>query len=260
MIFAGLRKVVDYQDVAYGHHYLDVLKDLLARERRHGGEARGFALTETAAKYLANAFCYDDLMRVADLKTRPSRFERIVRESGGAGDAILDVTEFMHPRMEEVAGAMPRKLGRFIEARPKLFAALDRIVNRGWRVRSGTIPWFLALYLLAGAKRFRPGSLRHARELEHIEGWLGCACEVLPKDYDLAVEVLRCRRLVKGYSDTHARGLSKFDRVLAAVPMLVGKPGGAAWLRRLVEAALADEMGSMLEGALQTAASAYQAV
>ena len=42
------------------------------------------------------------------------------------------------------------------------------------------------------------------------------------------VEVLRCRRLVKGYSDTHARGLSKFDRVMAKAPKLVSARGRRA--------------------------------
>ena len=78
-----------------------------------------------------------------------------------------------------------------------------------------------------------------------------------PLDYDLAVEALACRRLVKGYSDTHARGLSKFDRVLAEVPFVAGRVESAAWLRRLKEAALADEQGIALDGALRTMRSAY---
>ena len=33
------------------------------------------------------------------------------------------------------------------------------------------------------------------------------ATDALAKNYQLGIEILRCRRLVKGYSDTHARGL-----------------------------------------------------
>ena len=62
---------------------------------------------------------------------------------------------------------------------------------------------------------------------------------------------------MKGYSNTHARGLSKFDRVLAEVPFLTGRVGSAAWLRRVKEAELADELGTALEGALRTMRSAY---
>jgi indolepyruvate ferredoxin oxidoreductase beta subunit len=63
--------------------------------------------------------------------------------------------------------------------------------------------------------------------------------------------------LVKGYSDTHARGQSKFDRVLSAVPVLTGRPDSAAWLRRLRQAALLDEGGIALDGALKTVESAF---
>jgi indolepyruvate ferredoxin oxidoreductase beta subunit len=66
------------------------------------------------------------------------------------------------------------------------------------------------------------------------------------------VEVLRCRRLIKGYSDTHERGQSKYDRVVSAVPLLAGRSDAAEWLRRLIEAALKDEKGDMLDGALKT--------
>ena len=62
----------------------------------------------------------------------------------------------------------------------------------------------------------------------------------------------RSLRLVKGYSDTHARGLSKFNRVLSAAPMLTSPPDGAGLLDRLVRAALADEDGTILDGALRT--------
>jgi indolepyruvate ferredoxin oxidoreductase beta subunit len=74
----------------------------------------------------------------------------------------------------------------------------------------------------------------------------------LPGDYALACEVLRCRRLIKGYSDTHARGLSKFDRVMAGIVLVEGRPDAADWARRLREAALKDEEGRALDGALQT--------
>ena len=74
-------------------------------------------------------------------------------------------------------------------------------------------------------------------------------------NYALAVELLRCRRLIKGYSDTHARGLSRYDLVLSALPILEPRDDGAEWLRRLREAALKDENGSALEGALKTVAS-----
>ena len=131
-------------------------------------------------------------------------------------------------------------------------------MSRGRRVRTGTVSWFLALYLVSSIKGLRRRLLRHEREMDHLERWLALATGTAEQDYDLAVEVIGCRRLVKGYSDTHVRGTSKFDRLVASVPQLVGKPDSAGWLRRLRLAALADEDGKMLDGALLTLRSAFE--
>ncbi len=78
------------------------------------------------------------------------------------------------------------------------------------------------------------------------------ALTYLPQNYDLAVEVIRCRRLVKGYSDTHARGLSKYERVLATIALIKDRDDAAPWAARLREAALKDEEGKALDGAIAT--------
>jgi indolepyruvate ferredoxin oxidoreductase, beta subunit len=258
IVFAGVKRLVDYQDPPYALEYLDRLAHVLQLDERLGGTARGHALTQAAAKYLAVAMAYDDVIRVADLKTRATRFARIDAEIGKTADQVLHVTEFMHPRMEEVAGMLPASLGKWLEARPALFARLDKLVNRGRRVRTDTISWFVVLYLLSAVRPLRRRLLRHEREMDHLERWLALAAGTAERDYDLAVEVIACRRLVKGYSDTHTRGTSKFDRLVSSVPQLVGKPDSAAWLRRLRTAALADEDGTMLEGAIRTLQAAFE--
>ena len=259
MLFAGAKQLLDYQDVAYVDEYLDRVARVHRQDATSGGRARAHALTQAAAKYIAAAMNYDDVIRVADLKTRASRFARIDAEVGKKDDQILYMTEFMHPRMEEIVGMLPPRIGKWIEARPALFQRLDRLINRGRRVRTGTVLWFLPLYALSAMKPLRRRLLRHEREVAHLEQWLAVAASTAERDYDLAVEVLACRRLVKGYSDTHARGMSKFDRVMASVPQLVGKPDSAGWLRRLRTAALADEEGKALDGALRTLRTAFEA-
>lgn len=248
MLFAGVRKLVDYQDVAYAEEYLGRVAGFLALE---AGDP-DHVLTREAAKYVANAMAFDDVIRVADLKTRGSRFERVRREVGVAPDQLLYMTEFMHPRMEEVVGTLPVRLACAIEARPGLMRNLDRVVNRGRRVRTGTVAWFLPLYCLAGMRRMRRGTLRYAREREHLETWLDAARAAASRDAAVAAEILRNRRLIKGYSDTHARGSSKFDRVMAASERLLGRPDAAAWIARLRKAALMDEEGTALDEALRT--------
>jgi indolepyruvate ferredoxin oxidoreductase beta subunit len=254
-LFVGVKRLVDFQDTAYAGEYLDRLAELCMQDRQNGGEARGFVFTTRAAKYVAVAMSYNDVIRVADLKVRGARFERVRAEVGAQDDQLVYTTEYMHPRMDEVCGTLPKWLGQWIEDRPKLFSRLDRMVNKGRRVRTGTILWFLGLYLVSAMRARRRGTLRHLRETLHREAWLAAAKGLLATNYDLAVEVLDCRRLVKGYSDTHARGLSKFDRVMSALPLLAGRQDGATWLKRLRQAALLDEAGVALDGALKTVAT-----
>lgn len=254
-LFAAVKKLTDFQDPAYADEYLSRVATLHALDVKNGGAAKEFAFTVQSAKYLAVAMAYDDVIRVADLKVRASRFDRVRTEVGAKADQIVYMTEYMHPRMEEICGTLPKGLGLWIENRPRLFRRLDRMVNKGRRVQTGTLFWFLGLYVVSGLRRSRRGTLRHSREMAHLEAWLASATMLLPADYDLAVEVLNNRRLVKGYSDTHARGLSKFDRVMSALSMLRGREDGAVWMRRLRQAALLDESGIALDGALKTIAT-----
>jgi indolepyruvate ferredoxin oxidoreductase beta subunit len=251
MALAGLRAATDFQDLAYGTEYLDRLEAIAARDRAE----RDFVLTVEAAKYLAKAMVYDDVFRVADLKTRGSRFGRVRDEVRPAEGMRLMLTEFMHPRAEELVGLLPARFGEKVAASPGAMKFIDRIFNRGRRIRTDRLLPFLKLYVLGGLRRFRRGTLRHAQERAHMEAWLAAALAHLDTDYDLAVEILKNRRLIKGYSDTHARGLSKYDRVLGALPLLAGRPDAADWLRRLIAAALQDPEGKALDGAIRTVES-----
>jgi indolepyruvate ferredoxin oxidoreductase beta subunit len=252
MARAGLRKVVDFQDVAYGAEYLDILGKLSMADKNAGGTERSYAFTQAAAKHLANAMSYDDVIRVADLKTRGSRRSRIENELELSQDQVLHTTEFMHPRMEEVMGMLPVGFGRWLGAKPRLLGWLDRRVNKGRRVRTYSLPWFLALYVVGGMRGLRRRSLRHAVETAHRDAWLKDAIDAVGINYQLGVEILQCRRLVKGYSDTHSRGLSKFDKTLAAIKLVERRDDAADWARRLREAALKDGPGKELDGVIQT--------
>jgi indolepyruvate ferredoxin oxidoreductase, beta subunit len=249
MLFAGVKRLTDFQDPSYADEYLDRIAAIHALDSAHGGAAKAWRLTATAAKYVAVAMAYDDVIRVAELKTRPQRYDRVRRDNGVGKDQIVYTTEYMHPRLEEAAGTLPAPLGRFFEAHPALFGWMFR---KGRRVKAGTIRWFLVLYALSALKPFRRSTLRHQREMAHLEKWRSLAAAQAPVNYDLAVEIIAARRLIKGYSDTHARGESKFDRVIGAVPLLSPRSDGADWLRRLRDAALMDEAGIALDGALKT--------
>ena len=149
--------------MAYGDDYIDRLQRVAALDAANGGAAKNFAFTAEAAKRLAVAMAYDDVIRVADIKVRPSRFTRLREEAGAAPDQLVYATEYLHPRGEEICGMMPARLGAFIEGRPALFRMLDRIVNRGRRVPVGQIGGFLQLCCVAALRPMRRSSLRHNR-------------------------------------------------------------------------------------------------
>ncbi|MCX7561624.1 indolepyruvate oxidoreductase subunit beta family protein [Sulfitobacter sp. F26204] len=251
MALPGLVKVVDFQDCAYGAQYLERLEKVVARDTATQNWSLGIA----GAKYIARAMTYDDIIRVADLKTRAPRLKRIREEMGAKDTNLVELTEFFHPRAEEIASLMPARMGARWEASPKRMALLNRMFKKGRRLRSHTLPSFLVLYFLSSLKGFRMKTRRHAVELAHLERWLTDSLALTKEDYGLAVEMLKNRRLIKGYSDTHARGLSKFAKVSGAVEMLRGRRDAADWMRRLREAALQDPEGKALDGALDTVRS-----
>ena len=248
MLGHGLRRVADYQDAAYGHEYLDIVARFAALD----GAAHGFALTVEAARQVAVAMAYDDPIRVADLKTRASRVLRVRGEVQAGADQVVETTEFMHPRVQELVATMPAWLGAALERSGLATRVLRAVFERPRRVRTATVWGFLQLWLVARLRPRRRTLLRHGREMAHMAAWLGAVERQVGRDYRLAIEMLACRRLVKGYSDTHARGAGKFDRVMAAVALVEGRADAADWVRRLRDAALADEDGTMLDGAIAT--------
>ena len=255
MVAAGLARVVDFQDVAYGREYLDRVEAFAAIERQAASASTAFPLTCAAAKQIARAMAYDDVIRVADLKTRGSRFERVRSEIALRPGQIAYTTEFMHPRIEEVCGTLPAGIGLWLESSPRVQGALRRFVDRGRRVQTGTIGWFLPLYLLAGWRRFRRGTLRHRREAAHIAAWLDQANVAATRDIALGVELLEARRLVKGYSDTHDAGEGRFSRLMAIARRLEGRADAADWVRRLRQSALADAEGRAFADTIKTVES-----
>jgi len=252
MARAGLAKVVDFQDAAYGQEYLGLLQTALSADRAHGGEARKFAFSVAMAKHLANAMAYDDVIRVADLKTRGSRAERVRADIGAEADDVLQVTEYLHPRAEEIIGLLPAGLGRFVETRAGLRRLVQRGFAKGRRIRSDRLGGFLTLYVLGGMRWRRRSTLRHRVEVAHRDAWLARAMAALPGNYDLAVETVNARRLIKGYGDTHGRGLSRFDKVLDAMALVAQRDDAGDWARRLITAALADVTGDDLDGVIRT--------
>lgn len=247
----GVKRLLDYQDGTYAALYLDRLAEI--RECDQQAAPRGdFALTGTVARHLALWMSYEDTIRVADLKTRGKRFERFRSEVRAGADQIVYVTEFMHPRFEEVCETLPAGLGRRLlnsALARRLTAALFR---KGRHIHTARLGGFLLLYFMASLRRWRRSTLRYQIEDQRILDWLMRikAMASAPAGYAASVELAECQRLVKGYSDTHERGLKNYQAVLAAVERMTGRPGLADAIRQLRMAALADDQGTRLQAML----------
>ena len=247
MLGAGLQRVIEFQDIAYGAEYLDRVADLHQHALRCGDSERGHMALIEAARWIAVAMAYDDVIRVADLKIRAERLERIRQEVGAPEGEVVGATEFFHPRLDEVCGLMPRRWVERIERSRFWRGQLQRLIGDGKRVRTHTVRGHAMLSFLAGLRRWRRSSLRHEVEMAHLQAWLDEVKRLMAIDHALGLELIRCRRLVKGYSDTHARGTSKFDRLVQAARQLVGRPSAGSDLAALSAAALADSQGLQLQ-------------
>lgn len=243
----GLARVVDWQDASYGQEYLD----RVARLALADDGAQGHALTIEAARWIAVAMSYDDVIRVADLKTRSERSARVRGEIGARAGDVFGTEEYFHPRLEEAMGLLPHAWADRIDASPRIKAWLEPRLDKGRRIHSHTLRGHLQLRLLAGLRRWRRGNRRHAQEQQHLHDWLARVEQMLKLDRALAVEMLRCRRVVKGYSDTHSRGSGRFDQLMTAAAGLGGRSGGARTLAELRDAALRDAEGRALAEQLQ---------
>ena len=250
IIRAAAGKLADYQDLRYADQYLDRLHPVLRADRAD----RDYLLTVETARYLALSMAYEDAIRVADLKIRSTRFDRVRKEVQAEPGQVVTWQEFMHPRVQELCDIMPAWKGSLYLKTPILRSFLGLFCRRGRKINTTSLSGFLLLYLLAGWRFMRRGTLRYRTETAATEKWLAALLSCAVDDYDLAVEVAECRRLVKGYGDTHERGAANFNRIMDRLDDVRKRPDAAARIRALREAALADEQGEALDTALKKVA------
>lgn len=247
-----IQRLVDYQDTRYAKTYLERLNRIFQIDSRHGGDANNWALTVATAKHLGLWMSYEDTIRVADLKIRESRFERSKEEVMATDDEIVYLTEFMHPRIEEVADTLPATLGRWLLRSNGLKSVLAKTVLRERKIHTAKLSGFLLLYFLSSLRRIRRSTLRFQVEQQRINDWLNRIEAAAIDNYDVAVEIAKCQTLVKGYGDTHQRGLKNFNTIMSYID--TNSHATASELEKLRVAALADEYGTELESALKRAA------
>jgi indolepyruvate ferredoxin oxidoreductase, beta subunit len=219
----AIPRLVDYQDDAYVDRYLERLRPFVDADPE---------VAAHVARYLALWMTYEDAIRVADLKTRAARFERIRRDARAPG-AVVEVVDYLKPDLDELYGVLPYAL----------VAPFARWAERRWphgrptmaqHVRTTTVLGFLRVWLLARLRRFRQVSYRAHLEHARMAAWLQAVRRCVSMDVELAREVARAGQLVKGYGDVRRRMCAHVDRLLGGALDLAerGDVRGAAALAR----------------------------
>jgi indolepyruvate ferredoxin oxidoreductase beta subunit len=245
LLLEGVRRLIDYQDTAYATLYLERMAPVCALP----GAADDERLARATARHLALWMSYEDTARVADLKTRATRFERVRGEVRVQDGQLLAINEYLHPRLQEICETLPAGISRWLMNSGAPRRLVERLTRRGRVIRTSSLHGYLMLRTVAGMKRWRRATLRYAEENRRIDAWLQRIKATAVHSPELALEVAECQRLVKGYSDTHERGVRNYDLVMGALQR-AGSALAPATLRELRDAALADEHGDRLRAAL----------
>jgi indolepyruvate ferredoxin oxidoreductase, beta subunit len=239
----GAQRLKDYQGENYAALYQERMKPFLAGDEKLAAEV---------ARHLALWMAYEDIIRVADLKTRASRFERVRKEVGAKQGEPVVVIDFLKPGVEEFASVLPSYLGKRLVGWAERRGKLDAY-NVGMHIKTSGVFGYLLVRSLAWLRPLRPFTYRYGEEQALIERWLALVSDAAKRDPLLAREVADCARLIKGYGETHRRGKANF---LAIVDALVENPPTpdpseqAKAIHRAREAALADPESKALGQAL----------
>ncbi len=248
ILIPAIRRLTEYQDLRYATEYVDRLELVRDLDKRWG-DGNFKLLTETA-RYMALWLTYEDAIRVADLKTREARFERVDRDTRRSPSQLLQIHEFLSPQPQEIADLLPVVLGRWLLNSNTMKSLILRFTGGGKVIRSSSMSGFLLLYLISLLRPLRRLSLRFYVENDAVTRWLDTIVAVAPVNYWLACEIAECAQLIKGYSDTHALGTRNFHKLMERVPELQFQSEGAAELKRLRAAALSDDTGKTLSQSL----------
>jgi indolepyruvate ferredoxin oxidoreductase, beta subunit len=251
-------RLTDYQDSAYARLYEERLDRVAAAEVAADPEGMEHgAITEETVRWLALWMAFDDIVRVASLKLRASRQQRVRREVAARPDEIVKVFDHFKPGVPEIAALLPQGLAQ------RLIAWDRRRIARGlppWalplQLGTHTVLGAVSLRLVAGLKSVRRRGSRFAVEQQLITQWLQAIEQGAREHWALGHELALCGRLIKGYGSTNERGKENLLHIIHHLAKTA--PGRertaeerAAAVRAARVAALADGAGTAFDQALQ---------
>lgn len=249
MFGLGYARLVEYQGKAYADLYVKRLQQVLEAEKQAGDH--GYATTKEMARWLALWMAFDDIVRVADLKSRASRWSRVQGEVKVGEDDLLKVYDHFKPGIPEFAALAPQGIAQRLTAWDRKRVARGR---NPWamplKVGTHSVIGMVMLRALASMKWLRVRGSRYALEQQMIEKWLAGVVQGTRRDWQLGHEIALCGRLIKGYGSTNERGKENLLHVLDHLAQGSVPAEAAKAIRAAREAALADDAGKALDAAL----------
>ena len=253
----GVARLIDYQNQAYADLYVQRLQTVLTAETSaHANQA---TVTQEVARWLALWMAFDDIVRVADLKSRASRWHRVRTEVKAKDDDVLKLYDHFKPGVPEIAALLPQGLAQSLMRWDNARSARG-LAPLAFPLKVGThsVWGMLMLRVLASFKWLRPLGHRYHEEQQLITQWLDAVTHAARTDPALGFSLAKCGRLIKGYGSTHDRGR---DNLLHILRHLAPNADGATHFENAAAraqaidqacaAALRDEAGTALDVTLR---------
>lgn len=213
-------RLCDYQGLWYAQIFLDHINRIVDQESN--GTDNSYRLTETVIKNLALLMSYEDGIRVAELKIRKDRFERIKKDMVIGDKQLFHVVDYLKPDSEEIYGLLPNAVVnpalRLLATSPmaKLRRGKPSLTFTQTPVTS-SFSGFFRMWLIARFKPLRPYSYRYRKEHEVIDKYLSSVHFYADVDYELGCMVAKGGSIIKGYGRVRRRTIDTFMRFLDIV-------------------------------------------
>jgi indolepyruvate ferredoxin oxidoreductase beta subunit len=154
------------------------------------------------ARHLARWMSFEDVIRVAQLKTRPERLQRVRDELNVGPKTPLKLTDYFKPGRDEILGVVPKSLSWLVPSIKKGIAL---------HIPTGSAFGFALLKFLSALKPLRSITNQYIEEQKAIDQWLEAVVEANSYDYHLAFQTANLAILARGYGNVRKTGMQKLD-------------------------------------------------
>jgi hypothetical protein len=236
----AVHRLLDYQGPGYAQLYLDRLKRFVGRRDVD------VALFGEIARLMAMRMCYEDPIRIAQLKLTELEI-RSLRPQDTFADDVRQL------RLDEMVESLPGMVADPV---------LDVLGRLGWlhmpvtRRFSTASRWSIRrLKLEASLRRWRAHSERYARERIWVERWLHMIDRSLTRQPEAVTAIVETATMVQGSGHLYRRGLADWHLIIneLAKPTFDGKlklPHLAAAIAEARAAAMPDPRQAALKRAI----------